>query len=1254
MQNTADEYRKFRYYEGVCSSGDFIKEIAKVLSLGVKSDAIKDVDGNIIVESEVLRPKNWDIVYPMYKGNDAWAEGLNSNYDEVVSTLTLDQYISKIENQLSQITNSVVLRTSTTEHEITDHETEELSVSGDVEETRKTMYVQFYKPTYLANPEEYPLDAELLGLTPQLITKEMYREARKTTASVIYDLTQLVKNYKAPSHAGIVTSSQEVVYVDSVSNPYEKDELFGEGILTTWLKNIYKINDIAAELNFETPGEGNPTSSLTIDKIHLNSIKNNALPLYNLIMDVCGLKTTFTKEDYDFINELHMQVTYAIVNSKETYTITFTYEKNVEIYTIHADSIIDLNLEYGHIGMDEVWPELYSEGRYVPLPEEYLKELLPNNVGFIKDIKFSLDKVNDPEVLYGTIVLRYDYDKNLNYIDLDSLKITNSVTLPNNHYCLVRMFDNPAIDFSGPNPNITDNEGNITTQNSHISPWSKLSWYRDFEEVMMDTLDEDISTSTISDGTLLVPLETAGLTADTRISYWINANNDRVSLIVMGNPALDYETDRHLISSCYIGRIDSFEGSINDTSGNFALYTSSSTTPCKTEVETNDTQYHLDRSYTNDKFKDAVRTGNNAYIEKYMSHCADIGGVYDCTDFTDSTISNLNAYYIILTGNKFFNENEMPRYMIYKDGAPVNLSGDANNPVYYKTVAYREFIYGSSDSRSNQVALYITQSAIENAKVYFNFGYYEEKFVITSGITRDSFGNVINIQTIDEYGKNTSDGTTSVSMFHTRSKAFYQKHHFLFATTEEYMSKVMYGKSSYTGEYYADRIKITHGNDGPRGILSDVLVIDNSSLYPKDELVINKDFEKDPEEMEETFIYFPVTAPFSPFSDGPNARYGIALKKEEKEPLYKDYDKIIRIAKDEMKSKMKDIMSEDTIIYDVLNNNVKVYPEVLEGSNWIEDPEHKDSEAIEFNLVNGQHQKFEGRYIKANNLSITIDEDPKNSDQPLATVSSENISENSIDSTNNPTIDFISHIKVKGQKALEDGDELYYGISETDYGTTNNQLYEDTNFVVEKYDHLVDKDTLLTEEILNSGEYGSKYQYPYYSIPVAVHNVSTDDDKLPNISSLKAIDIENADPFKYLNIFVVNNNKIKDIWSYKLNREESLEVEGVLTVTKTPYELLKYPCKIFVYITSGGDDKYIIGKNNRKNLEYYSYDYATYGEELPIKLSKSGTTIGVTRKHYYDENGSYEPDTTGSTTYYIGGSNTVKVDDDLYINVQFQ
>ena len=67
--------------------------------------------------------------------------------------------------------------------------------------------------------------------------------------------------------------------------------------------------------------------------------------------------------------------------------------------------------------------------------------------------------------------------------------------------------------------------------------------------------------------------------------YWINTNNDRFSLIVMGNPSLDYTKDRHLISASYCGVIDSFDNSINDTAGNFALFTSSSTEPCNTVLK---------------------------------------------------------------------------------------------------------------------------------------------------------------------------------------------------------------------------------------------------------------------------------------------------------------------------------------------------------------------------------------------------------------------------------------------------------------------------------------------------------------------------------------------------------------------------------------------------------------------------------------------------------------------------------------------
>ena len=1274
MQNTNDEYRKFRYYEGVCSSGDFIKEIAKVLSLGVKKENYDDGK----TTSEVLRKKNWDIVYPMYNGSEKFGERLKSSsteYDDAIDNLTLDDYVKKIENQISQITNTVVLRTTTTEKIIKNSETEELSVSGDVEETKKTMYVQFYKPTYLANPEEYPLDAELLGLTPQVITKEMYREARKSTASVIYDFTDLVKNFVEPSHEGLVTCEQQPEYVDAVSNPYTNDELFSpsKGILQG-ITSIYGINNLSEKI--KEPTFNSPTSSFEIDKIHLNSIKNNNIKLYNWIMGICNLKRTFTKEDYDAIDLLQGEITLVQKNDINTYIVKFTYERKVDIYTIHEGMSLDLDLEYGHIGIDNVSPEIYSEGRYIPVPDKYLGELLPNKITFKKDLKFSLDKVQDEDVFYGTIVLRYKYDKQLNYVDISSFKITDSVALLNNHYCLVRMFDNPAIDFSGPYPNIIDEEGNITTQNSHISPWSKLSWYKDFEEIAIDDIDEDISTTSISDGTLLVPLETAGLSADTRVSYWINTNNDRVSLIVMGNPALDYERDRHVISSCYLGRIDSFEGSVNDTSGNFALYTSSTTTPCKVEVSTNDNQHRLDRTYTNAKFVRAVEDDDMSIVNDYIAYSEDLGGKFTFTHYTDMSLKNLNAFYITLTGNKFFNEKEIPRYMIIDNdtGKPKNLSTDVDNPIYYKTVAYRNFIYGTSDSRSNQVALYINErdTSWENTTVYFVFGYYEEKFVITSGITRDAFGNVIDIQTIDEYGKNTSDGVTSISMYHTRSKAFYQKHHMLFATTEEYMSKVMYGKSSYTGEYYADRIKVTHGNDGPRGILSDVLVIDSSSLYPKDELVINKDFEKDPDEMEETFVYFPVTAPFSPFSDSPNARYGIALKKEEKEPEYTDYKKIINIAKDEVKTLLANnkTISVDTVIPNITTNGVKIYWEIVDCENaknkkgWYEDKDDERAEEIKYTMPDGDIKIRTGHYTDVSNLEITVvDEHRTFGSDPITCVDSSDSSKATIEKSDVKTVNFVSTIKAKATSAAPSNTKYYYGISDIDYGANDqNILHTNTKFAYKLYDKVVDETTFegLDEEVVRSGKYGTEYRYSYYDTPITLfvnRSASATDDTIAINTTKSDVKLVNAHPDKYLNVFVVSdsgNNKdnIEQVWSFKLNNEDTEN-----DIFK--YDLLQYPCKIFVFTTNGNNQIGIYNKKDKgiktNTSDLSTFNYNEYNKARAIQMSKGGFTTMVTKANYYNEDG------TNDFTKDLGNSMSetitipaADVNDDLFVNVIFE
>ena len=98
------ERKMFKFYEGLCSSADFHKELAKVLALGVKTEAVKDVDGNILEEPLILQSKNWDIVYP---APDA---SMNLNLEN----LTIEEYKKKILNQVNKISDTVILKTTTT------------------------------------------------------------------------------------------------------------------------------------------------------------------------------------------------------------------------------------------------------------------------------------------------------------------------------------------------------------------------------------------------------------------------------------------------------------------------------------------------------------------------------------------------------------------------------------------------------------------------------------------------------------------------------------------------------------------------------------------------------------------------------------------------------------------------------------------------------------------------------------------------------------------------------------------------------------------------------------------------------------------------------------------------------------------------------------------------------------------------------------------------------------------------------------
>ena len=90
------KYKSYRYYEGLCSTKDIVKELAKVLSIGVRSNEVKDVEGNTLLPPFILQSKNWDIVYPKPDST------INIDWDN----MTADEYKEKILNQVNQISDT--------------------------------------------------------------------------------------------------------------------------------------------------------------------------------------------------------------------------------------------------------------------------------------------------------------------------------------------------------------------------------------------------------------------------------------------------------------------------------------------------------------------------------------------------------------------------------------------------------------------------------------------------------------------------------------------------------------------------------------------------------------------------------------------------------------------------------------------------------------------------------------------------------------------------------------------------------------------------------------------------------------------------------------------------------------------------------------------------------------------------------------------------------------------------------------------
>ena len=1094
------ERKVFKYYEGLCSSSDFTKEIAKVLALGVKTQSIKDIDGNVLEEPLIVMSKNWDIVYP--------APDTSLNID--LENLTVEEYKTKILNQVNKISDTVILKTTTTSKDLTNEEVDELTVDSDSNKSSLTMYLEIYKPAYIANPEEYPLDCERKGITPKLITKDLYEKALQATHAIEEEIYANNDGWKTDKKCTVDRND------DPVHGSIDLKEKECDGY-------VKKINEIYNDMSFHLP---DTSTFIEINTAYLAKIKQDDAELYNLFLTQLNNGEGIEPKTYTLLDSLVIEI---IKNGPDSYTMMFEAIKKTTTYTIPKGAEYVVN----YVPTESLTPEFYLDGIYIPV-DTSVYHTDGQRIIFDDNVIFEASQK-------GVLVVRYTYESAENEI------ISDRITLLNNHYVLMRMFDNINEEKNGPMENIYNASGELVQTNSHISPWSKLSWYQDFEEVMIDTIDSDVSLSSIHDGTVFVPLETAGLNADTKLRYWINTNNNRFSLVVMGNPSLDYERDRHLISGCYCGRIDSFDNSINDTAGNFALFTSSSTEPCNTVLTTEKVIYDM-QNYTLTEAEAQSGKYNSTEFNNFIKGCP---RSIPCTNSAD--------YYIQLTDKVYFNEEKWPKYIIVDD---------SGNPVTGLVAGKKKFI--GSNGKSDVLHLTIDAEHAEKYNsdkytLYVSFSYYQEKFVINSGVSRDVFGNVIDVDKVKDYGINTSDGVTSIMMYHTRSKAYYQKHHMLFATTEEYMSKAMYGKSSYTGEYYADRIKITHGNDGPRGTLSDLLVIDSASLYALDELVINKDFEKDADEYEETFVFFPITAPYSPLSDSPNARYGLAIKKQEVEPAYTDEEIILKLAcqslsdfTEHWKNVQSDIFPRDTV------DDCNVYWSIVPGTSWYGD------------------ENTPSAYSPVQLAVINTSEYQGNLENPILPVTGVKLEQGSLKAD-----DTISYLKITGFDA-ESGDIIAYGTSTTPIESFG--LGAQAKAVL--YDGTVDNES---------------FEYNINGVPYTANigeTLPTDD-----------IQLTDANPDKYLILYSIKENIVDSeavienpslvlgTKRYTINKFACLPLKDE---THDDNWLLQYPCTINVYI-EGGKGKLILNESETSaistNVKYDgSFDlYMSPAEGYSIK-----------------------------------------------------
>lgn len=424
----------------------------------------------------------------------------------------------------------------------------------------------------------------------------------------------------------------------------------------------------------------------------------------------------------------------------------------------------------------------------------------------------------------------------------------------NHHYVNVRMFDQWDSVLEEPIRATYDSAGRLLQPGAAVSPWSKLAWFRDWEEVPLAYVTESPSDDKqIGKGPLFRPVKFAAALSEIPIRYWMSVSNDRVIAVLMGEPSAGYQN--YIMSFAYIGRIKPNESGVNDTYGNFALTTASSTVPCKITAPPTDRPIISSATLSTTS---GQLLGQRTYYYRvaYMTPDGE-SAPSDWKNVKHTSSSNTGATTL---------EVELPDeaigWKVYRYDVTTSTVSYPDELSRYKLLAIIDGAETTTYIDDGSVTPVTGESPAPQGRSQ-------------AGIIRDSkTGTIIQVNYPDNYGAGTATGVTDISMFRTRGGAYYQQHRAAYHTPEEFMTKVGFNPSGFTGKIYVSCISVVHPFDGYRGTLEDVVAVDATSLAPLDDLIVNKG-----EENEEVYKFFAINAPYSFITSGPNALYGLAIKK---------------------------------------------------------------------------------------------------------------------------------------------------------------------------------------------------------------------------------------------------------------------------------------------------------------------------------------------------------------------------------------